>query len=261
MPTLKELWERRSQLTNAEWEQLYQLVFSVLKRSRGACPELGSLPSDIKHYIDCFFCDKVFLPTTKPTFEDNELHAKHALIVFFSRYLRDHLDDPYLKRALPLEDESNDNDSDEHFQTAYTPDELIRFQTTDTPNELMLLREVGLDSKQVTESARKFIKKSEKWVRLYLALHTCPNKEDRLPLKHLAENYQIPAYHSRARQLGITRKKGEFEQGYEKTLIGQWLVSMNISLNKENQQLIEAAFKILCWEALSIYKKKPAPKH
>jgi len=260
MKTLAQLWRHRSQFSeDKEWEQLYQLVYRVLKRSR--CSELESLPLDITDYIDGFFCNKVYLPATKPNFEDKELFSEYVLIVFFRHYLRDILDDAYLKRTdpLPLENESNDNESDKHFQRKYTQDELMLFQAPQTQDELMLLREEGLELKQVSKSARQFLRKSEEWVRLYLALHTCPDKEDRLPLRKLAKIYQIPAYHCRAKQLGITRS--ELEHGYEKTLIGQWLLSLDILLISENQYVIEVVLKILCWEALSIYKKKPAPKH
>jgi hypothetical protein len=232
--TLPELWQYRSKLSEKEWAQLYQLVYIVLKRCR--CPELKSLPLDITDYIDEFFCDKVFLPTNTQTFEDKELFSEHALIVFFRNYLRDLLDDAYIKKKLPLEDESDNKEGD-----------------TPAPDELMLLQEAGLTLDQVSKSASKFLSNSEEWVRLYLGLHTCPDKENKIALSNLAKIYQIPAHHARARQLGITRKKGEFEQGYEKTLIGKWLLSLGILLKLENQEVIEVAFKILCWQALSIY--------
>lgn len=96
--TLTQLWQRRKNLDQAEWGQLYQLVSRVLKQS--CCSELGSLPLDITHYIDDFFRDKVFLPTIKKTFKENQLFSNHALIVFFCRYLRRILDDPYIRKGF-----------------------------------------------------------------------------------------------------------------------------------------------------------------
>jgi len=231
MKTLIQLWRLRARLSPAEWEQLYQLVYRVIERSH--CLHQLS-PLEKRHHIDSFFHDKVFLPTTKKNFKENELFHDHALIVFFCRYLGRILDEPYLKRAVPLFD---DND----------------FAAPPNQDEAILLRESGLSSEQVKLSARQFLQNSEEWVRLYLALHTCP--DDSLPLKRLAAHYQIPAYHHRAKRLGITRKKGEFEKYYDKTFLGQWLISLGIQAKLENQALIELAFKILCEEALFITSK------
>jgi hypothetical protein len=109
----------------------------------------------------------------------------------------------------------------------------------------------GLTRESVRQSARQFFSENEKWVHLYLALNTCVDQKARLSLKSLAEIHQIPSYHCRARKLGITRKKGQFEEGYEDTILGKWLVSLGLAAKIENLGAIEVAFKILCWEALS----------
>ena len=249
---LAELWQKRDTLNKAEWTQLYQLVRRVLKQS--GYLELESLPLSIENYIDEFFRDKVFMPTTKENFENNALHHGNALKTFFQRYLRDRIEE--IKRRekyeIPMRSENNEGDDED--------DEKLSFvdikPAPPTEDDIQLLWEYNrLTPQDVKDSAKKFLEKTEKWVRLYLALHTCPDRDMQLPLGILAKNYQIPSYHHRARNLGITRKKGEFETGYEKTLLGQWLISLGLTLRSENKEIIEVAFKILCWEALSLVEQ------
>jgi len=108
----------------------------------------------------------------------------------------------------------------------------------------------------VRQSARQFFSENEKWVHLYLALHTCVDQKTHLPLKSLAQIHQIPSHHHRARKLGISRIKGQFEEGYDETILGVWLLSLGLAANIENIGAIEVAFKILCWEALSLAEQK-----
>ncbi len=123
------------------------------------------------------------------------------------------------------------------------------------PKWVMSFLKARLNLKFVKSSARHFLSKNQEWVNLYLSLHTCVDNQTLLPLSKLAELHQIPSYHYRARELGITRKKGQFEEGYEKTILGKWLLSLRINTKIENRGAIEVAFKILCFEALSFTKK------
>ena len=229
--SLTQLWQRRKGLTQAEWGLLFQFVSDVLKQCY--CSELKSLPLDKSHYINDFFYKKVFLPSTKLSFNENQLFSNRALILFFCRYLRRILNDPYVKRALPILDDKD-------------------FVAPANLDDACILRDVGKSEEQVKSSARDFLLNCEQWVRLYLEFHTCAEKAEFLPLKQLSEVYKIPAYHYRARRLGISRKKGEFEKNYDKTILGQWLVSLSINIDSENQKVILIAFKILCREVLSM---------
>jgi len=229
--SLTQLWQQRKGLNQAEWGLLFQFVSDVLKLCN--CSELKSLPLDRSHYINDFFYKKVFLPSTKLSFNENQLFSNRALVVFFCRYLRRVLNEPYAKRALPILD---DND----------------FVAPDNLDDACILRDVGKSEEYVKSSAREFLLSCEEWVRLYLEFHTCAEQAEFLPLKKLADVYKIPAYHYRARRLGISRKKGEFEKDYDKTILGQWLVSLSINIDVENQDVILIAFKILCREVLSI---------
>jgi len=245
---LAELWQKRDKLNKAEWTQLYQLVRRVLKQ--GSYPELKSLPLSIENYIDEFFRDKVFMPTTRENFENKALHYDKALMTFFRRYLIDKIEK--IKPKYPeisIEGKNNGDEGNEKLSPVdIIPAPLVKDYTC-------LLKESGLTPKQVKDSAHQFLQHSEEWVRLYLALHTCPDKDKQLPLSQLDKIYQIPSYHHRAGIVGITRKKGEFETGYEKTLLGQWLISLGLTIRSENQEVIEVAFKILCWEALSLVEQ------
>ncbi len=302
---LVKLWARRSELSKAEWTQLYGLVFQVLKKSH--CSVLSSLPLDKTHYIDEYFRDKVYLTTTKENFKVTELFYDNALKTFFCRYLLDFLDDPYLKKALSIEEfgESGygENYADgekpltmeemtelqlylDRLSSKFHPEEvktfLLEFDIKTARQIFELLLELSLDIedakfffldaelkpkyvnsffyaglklKSVKSSARDFFFENKEWVNLYLSLNTCVDDKTQIPLFKLAELHQIPSYHYRAKDLGITRKKGQFEEGYEKTILGKWLLSLGLSTKIENRGAIEVAFKILCWEALSFTKK------
>ncbi|MEN8217066.1 MAG: hypothetical protein ABFS56_12005 [Pseudomonadota bacterium] len=300
---LMQLWARRCELSKAEWAQLYRLVRLVLKQSR--CSALNGLPLKPTHYIDEFFRDKVFLTTTKEDSKETELLHDNALKTFFCHYLKDVLDDSYLKRALPLTNEDDERSDDDGKKTLTTAEmaefevdldrlssKLDRDQAWALLSELdietasqgvRLLLEFELDIKQarfflleaalkpewvsgflkagltresVGQSAYQFLSENDKWVRLYLALHTCVDQKTHLPLKKLAENHRIPSYHHRARKLGISRRKGQFEEGYEETILGAWLLSLGLVAKTENLGAINVAFKILCWEASSLAKQE-----
>jgi len=50
---LVQLWESRDKLSEAEWEELYKLIFAIIKRSNPSI--LRSLPDSKEHYIQDFF--------------------------------------------------------------------------------------------------------------------------------------------------------------------------------------------------------------
>jgi hypothetical protein len=51
--SLAPLWGNRENLTEAEWEELYKLVFSIFKRRNPSI--MRSLPESTEHYIQDFF--------------------------------------------------------------------------------------------------------------------------------------------------------------------------------------------------------------
>ncbi|WP_217127085.1 hypothetical protein [Hydrogenophilus thiooxidans] len=72
------------------------------------------------------------------------------------------------------------------------------------------------------------------------------------------DSYQIPAYHSKVRKLGINWKikKGERTattvEAFRKTRIGQWLERSGIAIAHDQIAAIHCALNILCDVALSM---------
>jgi len=215
------LWQKRDQLDEAQWRQLYHLITQVIKR--GHYPQIASLPNSIDDYIQAFIIRKAFETAQGETMRGGQLYFDNALITYFRNFLIDLLRIAQRENTEPLDDNEED--------------------TNENASQLLWQREVA-------KSAKDFLQNSEHWVRLYLALHTCA--EPRLALSKLAARYQIPSYHYKARKLGITRHKNDSLQAHEKTLLGAWLKSLGLSLQQDKAATIENAFKILCDEALSI---------
>jgi hypothetical protein len=225
--TLIELWQKRDELDEPQWELLYRLISQVIKR--GFYPQLASLPNSIDDYIAEFISYKVFETAKTERMGGGQLYFANALITYFTRFLISLLRKQKINPTEPI----NENQA----------------ATENKDSELLWQKEI------VTKSAKEFLQNSESWVRLYLALHTCANTEQKLPLSKLAARYQIPSYHYKARQLGITRHTNDSLQDYDKTLLGSWLKLLGLSLQQDKQDL-EFIFKILCDEALSIIESE-----
>ncbi|EDN66142.1 hypothetical protein BGP_0548 [Beggiatoa sp. PS] len=183
---------------------------------------MEKLPERFDFYIHAYFADKVL------RLDGSQLYFDNAIRTFFQNYLRD-----ILKK------------SDTRFwcDTQSLEPEIDENHLSSQKGTLQFALE-----QEIRPAAQQFLHENEEWVLLYLAHNACLEKGK--PLSKLEKIYQIPNYHHKARQLGITRKKGEFENGYEKTLLGKWLLSLSLSLEKDNFADIEVALKILCDEAL-----------
>ncbi|KHD09285.1 hypothetical protein PN36_34120 [Candidatus Thiomargarita nelsonii] len=168
--TLIALWQKRDQLDEAnQWTQLYHLITQVIKRGR--YPQLASLPDSIDDYIQAFIVRKVFETAQGETMGGGQLYFANALITYFRNFLIDLLRMAERKNTEPLDD--NQEDTNENAsQFAW--------------------------QKEVAKSAQDFLQNSEHWVRLYLALHTCSEGRQRLPLSKLATRYQIASHHYKA---------------------------------------------------------------
>jgi len=219
------LWQQRDQLDTRGWETLYKLVCGSLKRCNPSI--LSVLPENKEYYIQDFFLLKVFEPARH---ESNAPSGPGELCSYFKNFLID------VYRAA----------DQQHRELFLEFDELVeKLPAVDcaAEDEWASLREHGLSPESVHESARLFLLELEEVEQLYLALHVCADAPQ--PLYQLAEQYRIPSYHYRARQLGITRKKGEFQAGYEQTRIGHWITT-ELGLGLENIATIGVVFKILC---------------
>jgi hypothetical protein len=183
------------------------------------------------------------------------LYYDAALRSFFCNYLKDILKKPDTQIWLNSQslEQKNSEDTEDGVFSSTLKDAL---EAPVTQNELLLLQEVKLSIEQVQNSARNFLQEIKETKRLYLTSNVCPDKDMSISLFSLKNIHNIKDYHNKARQLGITRKKGVFEKGYEKTLLGAWFVSLGLFPKKENIAEIEIALKILCYEALLLVDEK-----
>ncbi|MDM8561065.1 hypothetical protein [Candidatus Parabeggiatoa sp. HSG14] len=242
---LQELW-RKEPRNNEEWDELYRLIVSTIKHGK-KCSVLNILPESIDTHIQNYIVDIAL-----KRIGHSKLYHDAALKIFFCNYLKDILKKSDTQPWINVQYLGQENvEGDEILSPLkkVTPDQSV----------LSLLQEVRLSIEQVKKSAQQFFQKNEEWVYLYLAYNACLEKGEpllKLSLVELSKFYQIPNYHRKARQLGITRKKDQFEEGYEKTLLGAWFVSLGLFPKKENITEIEIALKILCNEALLLVDEK-----
>lgn len=229
------LWKSRDALNEAEWEELYRLTFSILSKSNPSI--LRSLPESKEHYIQDFFLLKVFEPA-----KHNSAcpHGANELCSYFNNYLIDVYRSAGLRTTDLVEDyEEVERACEEaHDHSAPADGEFFDY---------------GFSRQDVHQRAQSFLEQLDEIGRVYLALHACADAPE--PLYKLAERLRIPSYHYRAHQLGITRKKGEFGDGYESTQIGHWLAK-ELGLELTANTAVLTALKILCLESLQQYQEK-----
>jgi hypothetical protein len=232
---LTPLWENRESLTEAEWEELYRLIFGILSRSNPSI--LRSLPEPKEHYIQDFFLLKVFEPAKHNSASP---HGANELCSYFNNYLID------VYRSAGLRTTELVENYDEVERTC----EDARDYAAPADGEFF---DYGISHQDVHQRAQTFLVKLDEIGRIYLALHACADAPE--PLYKLAQRLRIPSYHYRAHQLGITRKKGEFGEGYEDTQIGSWLTKQ-LGLDLSANPAVLTALKILCLESLHQYQEK-----
>lgn len=234
---LSQLWINRDNLTQVEWEELYRLVFGILKRSNPSI--LRSLPESKEHYIQDFFLLKVFEPAKHSS---SCPHGANELCSYFNNYLID----VYRSAAMRTTDLVEDfEEVERHREDAHVSDQPADGEFT----------EYGFSRDDIHRQARAFLDQLDEVGRVYLALHACADVPE--PLYKLAERMRIPSYHYRAHQLGITRKKGEFTDGYESTQIGSWL-TRQLGLELKADEAVLSALKILCLESVMMYEGQRA---
>ncbi len=231
-------WNRRASLSEAEWRDFYALTHRFLALC-GTHEYVADLGGDRKALIDDYFHDKIFATAGGSA---GAPLAPGALCSFLKNYLKDRRKAAWERHRVSADDEEHPQDAYDHC--AYTPD----------PDDEALLGEAGLALGRVLESASAFLETLPEAERMYLALHACA--DDPEALVNLAKRFRVPSYHYKAKKLGITREKGEFEAGYDKTAIGRWLhQDLRLPLTAEYLGEILAALKILCRVALSEWKE------
>ncbi len=201
------LWEKRPHLGDVQWTRLWELVSQALNRCHPSV--LRQLPDDKADYIHQFFLYKVLEAKDNGT----SLTSAAALASFFNNFLIDVQRYQARRPTTYIEDESA-------LDGVASEDEGAAAMDLMADNEDPSAQ---LDAKRMLESAANFVQELSEEDKIYLSLNTCCDECESEALYKLAERHRISSYHYKAGQLGITRKKGELPDGYERTRIGSWL--------------------------------------
>jgi hypothetical protein len=234
------LWaERQRGLSDAEMGELCLLAKRLLMRTR-----LPKQYDDQEERIDLI--NDYILERIIKNQKAGPLVSAHALHTYLERFAIDRLRETarYPSRLLDENTTASDNTDDE---TGERDEATTSLATT----QHQLLVEAGIDPANATESAQRFVAALAAAERAYLALNTCSDKDKYQPISTIAKRMQLgSSYHYKAKQLGITGDKGGFYQGYEHTLIGQWLVSLGARISPEWRRELMLLIVILCQQVL-----------
>ena len=232
---LTAYWVRLSQLTKPEWTDFYRRVRLALLR----CPagELSRLPDSKESYIDEFFTEKIFYKAQRAAPEGIQSISGGALCGFFRNYLRDKLDTykRFSDEDPELSEDPGTDDDDRHVRE--------------------FLDETG--EQELTVAVTRFIVELPDWGVLMLSGHFCAEEGTASPMSLLCKD--IPSYHYKAQKLGVTvGKRPASLRGYETTLIGKWIHSLNVEIAPENRSVILFLLGALCLEAAAIVQEGSA---
>jgi len=236
------LWaERRRGLSVTEMTELCGLVKRLLMRSR-LPPEYAD-PQARADLIHDFIVQKIIL--NQHSSEAGPLASVHVLHGYLKNFIKDQYRDAARNATQSLDENTGEEDADADAGESEVADSRL------TTSQHQLLVEAGIDLGNAVESARRFVAMLEAAEKAYLALNTCSDDEDQYPISAIADRLRLgSSYHYKAKQLGITGSKGGFYQGYEKTRIGQWLVSVGAQISHEWQRELMILLVILCHQVL-----------
>ena len=223
-PVLDYWVRRRVGLSEREWSDFFLLVTHLLMRTRLG-PEYGD-PAMRRDLIQTFFSEKIF--ANARTSEAGALENVHALHGYLKNFTRDiaRRENAY----MPLPD---DQDLGGHGDGSECDDGSSVDQDLGLGQRL---REVGIDPGEAAASADDFVASLDPLDFTYLSEHACADDDAREPVSSIAARLRASSYHYRAKQLGITRSKGETFAGYEQTKIGRWMRSLGAVLAPDWQE-------------------------
>lgn len=214
---IQDYWRRRaSGLSTEEWEHLYRLVVPILMATR--LPPRYADPQVRRDLVVAFFSDKIF--ANAATSHAGPLHNVHAL----HRFLKNYASDVDAADALSEGDRPADDDGDDAALATVLAAAAAAHQPAAGSHLACgaVLAEAGLQMDQVVPSAAAFIDGLDSSERAYLGLNTCADEHSRQPVSGIAARLALgSSYHYKARQLGITRSKGDTFHGYHSTKIGK----------------------------------------
>ena len=226
---LKALWQRRDDLDESEWAQLYQQVQRLL--TAYSFKELQGLTTSLDDCIHDFFIRKVFEPASREGYVGATPIHGGALRCYFQRFLLD------LHRvAHPGNHVAIDEAESQVAEVAFR-------QFLDAAGSEPVESLDAATLTRIATAARDFLDNQEPWVRLYLRHCLCASS----PIPLLRFKDHLPSYHYKAQQLGLAPPA---HSDYRRTLLGRWLRSLNLPTIFDDRDVAQSALKILCQQAL-----------
>jgi len=242
---LRDLWQRRHELSEKEWRRLREIIFTVLlPLNYGMYTSLaGHRRQDL---IEQFITVRVYMPATAPNYRSKSIHVGALQGEYYRNFLIDVWRQEKRERTRP----GKKDDIGETILKGWGEEPDLSL------NEIDTLKVAGFSVEGVAKSAGEFLANSPQWVLFFLGLHHCPDEDERVPLSVLARERQIPNYHAKALELGITSERGGFRnyEEFSATRLGRWLGFIGVPINLEHVALMGLMLKILCW--VSLYQVK-----
>ncbi|WP_250454453.1 hypothetical protein [Caballeronia sp. ATUFL_M2_KS44] len=237
--TLVDLWHRRTALTDIEIGQMYELVRHALRSYYPA--ELRALPDDKEELVAQFIFSRVLRfdleQRASAASPESAPSTVYALCAYFRRFLIDCLRSAGLQRNLSMEIEGVQTEVE---RSAHAPADSIEAS----------LAEHNLSEARVRMLARAFVASLNAHDRIVLAGSLGSIRERGGGLRGVADAYDVPSYHYRARKLGVTMKKSATPEDFAGTLIGHWIAgTLRIEISEDNRAAILVVLSLLAMES------------
>ncbi|MDG4558151.1 MAG: hypothetical protein P9F19_12305 [Candidatus Contendobacter sp.] len=242
---LQDLWRRRDDLNEPEWNRLYHLIYLTLSNHRRTFwGILEQLPEDFKIYVWDFFTKIVVEKTiSQGSRIRRDIHSG-ALCVFFLNFLKSEL------RAIKRQPRSfqlrepNPDDLQESILDRLKQSQ-IHSEWQPSPDQAFTLSKFGLDQRKVLASAKDFFNPLTPEERFLFKEHFAEGKK----LTDLAKQMNKPVEEIRdvTWQLGTSINNHLFP--YPETHIGQWLTDIGLfpdpNLDVDDPEEREVVFIVL----------------
>ena len=218
---------------------MYELVRHALRSYYPV--ELRALPDDKEELVAQFIFSRVLRfdleQRASAASADSAPSTVYALCAYFRRFLIDCLRSAGLQRNLSMETEGVQAEVD---RSAHAPADSIEAS----------LAEDGLNEARVRALARAFVAALELPDRIVLAGSLGSIRERAGGLRGVADAYNVPSYHYRARKLGATMRKVATPDDFAGTLIGRWITgTLRIEIVEENRAAILVVLSLLAMES------------
>lgn len=215
---LSLLWKSRERLTQAEWEELYGLIASVLSRARML---QGNLPGR-QELIHDFFVDKLLFGRS-----DASPYSEAALLFYFKRY-------QYDRMGREPVDFSEEPEAESCTSSNWATDvELPLFLREREPKISYFFDHLSVEEK------------------LLVALVQC---EDHSVLE-VEQQHSIRSGAYRAKQLGIVLSRNAIPESWRSTKLGRTVIDdLGILVEEDSRADLLQVFRLLCAKATEWWK-------